>query len=187
MLKRGYIILIVGAVMLVTAVVISALSAGSFAGQFMRDNIIISHAAIRPYESITAILQVNDTRRQLSLALHSETESTNATIRETIRDPISKIVNAKEFPKDYFTTFKPNSTGNYTLTLTNLGTSIINIDGVFGFLPFVGENQQVNFSPLIIITIGAILFIIGIVVLIIGVVIVIVDRRRDNRRTPLTR
>lgn len=68
-----------------------------------------------------------------------------------------------------------------------MGTSIINIDGVFGVLPFVGENQQVNFSPLIIITIGAILFIIGIVVLIIGVVIVIVDRRRDNRRTPLTR
>jgi hypothetical protein len=187
MLKRGYIILIVGAVMLVTAVVISALSAGPFAGQFLRDNIIISHATIRPSESVTEVLQVNDTRRQVSLALHSEAESTNATIRETIRDPISKIVNAKEFPKDHFTTFKPNSTGNYTLTLTNLGTNIINIDGVFGFLPFVGENQQVNFSPLIIITIGAILFIIGIVVLIIGVVIVIVDRRRDNRRTPLTR
>jgi phage-related minor tail protein len=184
MLKRGYIILIVGAVMLVTAVVISALSAGPFAGQFLRDNIIISHATIRPSESVTEVLQV---RRQVSLALHSEAESTNTTIRETIRDPISKIVNAKEFPKDYFTTFKPNSTGDYTLTLTNLGTNIINIDGVFGFLPFVGENQQVNFSPLIIITIGAILFIIGIVVLIIGVVIVIVDRRRDNRRTPLTR
>ena len=134
MLKRGYIILIVGAVMLVTAVVISALSAGSFAGQFMRDNIIISHATIRPSESVTEVLQVNDTRRQVSLALHSEAESTNATIRATIRDPISKIVNAKEFPKDYFTTFKPNSTGNYTLTLTNLGNNIINIDGVFGFL-----------------------------------------------------
>lgn len=187
MLKRGYIILIVGAIMLVTAAVVSALSVGSFAGQFMRDNIIISQASIRPSESVTAILQVNDTRRQVSLALHSETESTNATIRETIRDPISKIVNAKEFPKDYFTTFKPNTTGNYTLTITNLGASIINIDGVFGFLPFVGENKQVNFSPLNIITIGAILFIMGIVVFITGVVFVIVDRRRDKNRTPAMR
>ena len=185
MLKRGYIILIVGAIMLVTAVVISALSVGSFAGQFMRDNIVISHAAIRPSESVTAILQVNDTRRQVSLALHSETESTNAIIRETIRDPISKIVNAKEFPKNYFTTFKPNTTGNYTLTITNLATGIINIDGVFGFLPFVGENQQVNSGPLNIITIGAILFFIGIVVLIIGVVFVIVDRRREKNRKPV--
>jgi hypothetical protein len=187
MLKRGYIILIAGGVLLVTGLVLSIFSVGSFAGQFMRENIVLSQTIVRPSESIDATLQINDTTRPVSVALHSEVESANASLRESIRDPNGRIVNSNEFSKDFFTTFKPNMTGEYTLLISNLGLNDVNIDGIFGFIPFVGGGEdQVNLSSLNSIVTGVIVFIIGIIVLIAGIIIVILDRRREKRRPPLT-
>ena len=42
MLKRGYIILIVGGVLFVSGIVITAAGASSLAGQFLQENTIIS-------------------------------------------------------------------------------------------------------------------------------------------------
>ena len=189
MLKRGYIILIAGGVLLVAGVVISALWAGSFAGQFVEESTIIGQTLVRPSESINATLQVNDISRPISLALHFEPESaTNVTLRETVRDPSGRVVNTNEFLKDFFTTFKVNTVGKFTLTVSNQGSIPVNVDGIFGYLPFVGQNNQVNLSPLNGIIIGVILFIVGIITIIVGIVITIIDRRRENRRPPpLTR
>ena len=183
MLKRGYIILIAGGVLLVAGVVISALWAGSFAGQFLEESTIIGQTLVRPSESINATLQVNDISRPISLALHFEPESaTNVTLRETVRDPSGRVVNTNEFLKDFFTTFKVNTIGKFTLTVSNQGSIPVNVDGIFGYLPFV------NLSPLNGIIIGVILFIVGIITIIVGIVITIIDRRRENRRPPpLTR
>jgi vacuolar-type H+-ATPase subunit I/STV1 len=72
--------------------------------------------------------------------------------------------------------------------ILNQGSNPVNMDGIFGYIPFVGANNQVNLSPLSAIIIGFILFIIGIIAMIIGIVFVIIDRRRENRRPPpLTR
>jgi hypothetical protein len=189
MLKRGYIILIAGGVLLVAGVVISALWAGSFAGRFLEESTIIGQTLVRPSESINATLQVNDISRPISLALHFEPESaTNVTLRETVRDPSGRVVNTNEFLKDFFTTFRVNSVGQFTLTVSNQGSIPVNVDGIFGYLPFVGQNNQVNLSPLNGIIIGVILFIVGIITIIVGIVITIIDRRRENRRPPpLTR
>jgi hypothetical protein len=188
MLKRGYIILIAGGVLLIAGIVISAVWAGSFAGQLLQENTIIGQTVVRPSESINATLQVNDKTRPISLALHFEPESGNISLRETVMDPSGRVVNTNEFLKDFFTTFKVNTVGNYTLTISNKGSSQVNVDGIFGYIPFVGKNNQVNFSPLNGIIIGIILFIIGIIALIVGIVFAIIDRRRENRRPPpLTR
>ena len=188
MLKRGYIILIAGGVLLIVGIVISAVWAGSFAGQFLQENTLISQAVVRPSESINATLQVNDTSRPISVALQFEPESANVTLRETVTDSSGRVVNMNEFLKDFFTTFKVNTVGKVTLTISNKGSSPVNVDGVFGYIPFVGENNQVNLSPLNGILIGIILFIIGLIALIVGVVFVIIDRRKENKRPPpLTR
>ena len=68
MLKRGYIILIVGGVLFVAGIVITAAGAGSLAGQFLQENTIISQTLVRPSESINATLQVNDNLRPISVA-----------------------------------------------------------------------------------------------------------------------
>jgi hypothetical protein len=188
MLKRGYIILIAGGVLLVTGFVLSIFSVGSFAGQFMRENIVLSETIVSPSEPVNVILHVNDTTRPVSVALRSEVESANISLRESIRDPNGRIVNTNEFSKDFFTTFKPNTTGEYTLLISNLGPIDVNIDGIFGFIPFVGGvDDQVNLSSLNSIVTGVIVFIVGIIALIAGIIIVILDRRREKRRPPLTR
>lgn len=186
MLKRGYIILIAGGVLVVAGIVISAAWAGSFVGQFLQENIIIGQAAVEPSESINATLQVNDISRPISTALHFEPESANVVLRETVRDESGKIVHTNEFSKDFFTTFKVNTVGKFTLRVSNQGTSPVNVDGIFGYIPFgfVGENNQVDLSPLNGIITGIALFVIGVISVIVGLVFVIIDRKRESQRPP---
>jgi hypothetical protein len=188
MLKRGFIILIPGGALVVAGIVISAVWAGSFVGQFIQENTIIGQAAVEPSETINATLQINDISRPISTALHFEPDSANVTLRETVTDPNGRIVNTNEFSKDFFTTFRVNTVGKFTLTILNQGSSPVNVDGIFGYLPFVGQDNQVNLSPLSGIITGIVLFVIGIIALIVGIVFVIIDRKRENRRQPpLTR
>jgi hypothetical protein len=71
-MQRGYIILIVGAALLISGIVISALWTVSFAGTILRENIILSRASIRPSGSVNASTQVVDTSRPISLAVRIE-------------------------------------------------------------------------------------------------------------------
>src|SRR5215204_352340 len=180
MLKRGYIILIAGGALVVVGIVISAVSAGSF-GQFMQENTFIDQAVVG---TINATLQVNDISRPIAVGLHIEPESANVILRETVRDPGGGVVNANEFSEEFFTTFKVNSTGKFTLTVSNQGTSPVNVDVLFGYIPFefVRENNQVDLSPLNGIIIGIVLFVVGVISLIVGIVFVIIDRRREKQR-----
>jgi hypothetical protein len=58
---------------------------------------------VRPSESVDAIFQVNGASRPaVSVALHSEPESTNVTLIDLIRDPNGRIVNTNEFSKDFY-------------------------------------------------------------------------------------
>jgi hypothetical protein len=54
--------------------------------------------------------------------------------------------------------YRVNTVGKFTLTILNQGTSPVNVDGIFGYIPFVGQNNQINLSPLNGIIIGIILF-----------------------------
>ena len=148
MLKRGYIILIAGGVLTVAGIVISATAAGSLAGQFLQENTIIGQTLVRPSVTINASLQIDDNSRPLTVTLQFEPQSANTTLRETVIDPFGRIINTNEFSKDFFTTFKANLVGKFTLTIMNQGSNPVNVDGFFGYMPFVGENNQVNLSPL---------------------------------------
>ena len=184
MLKRGYIILIAGGGLVVAGIAISAALAGSFVGQFMQENTFIDQAVVGPSKTINATLQVNDISRPIAMGLHIEPESANVILRETVRDPGGRVVNTNEFSKEFFTTFKVNSTGKFTLTVSNQGTSPVNVDVLFGYIPFgfVRENNQVDLSPLNGIIIGIVLFVVGVISLIVGIVFVIIDRRREKQR-----
>jgi hypothetical protein len=155
MVQRGYIILIVGAVLLISGIVISILWAVPFAGTIIRENTILSGVSIRPAGSVNASAQVIDTSRPVSLAIHVERNNSttggeipNSILRETVRNPNGVIMTSNEFTKQFFTTFKPDITGKYTVTIYNLGNSPVSISVLAGNLPFVGANNQVNFNSL---------------------------------------
>lgn len=70
--------------------------------------------------------------------------------------------------------------GEYTLIITNLGSEPVKIGGIFGYLPIIGNNNQVNLQPLSGIIAGVILFIVGIITLIVGAIIAVLDSRRKK-------
>ncbi len=186
-LKRGYLILISGGILLVAGILISAMWAGSFAGQFLQENTIIGQTVIEPSNSVDVTLHVDDISRPLSLILFSESiepDSENPILRETVLDPRDRVVDTNVFSKEFTTTFKVNSVGEFTLTISNQGARSVNVDGIFGYIPIVDENGQVDLSVMNGLLIGSILFIIGIITMIVGIVFVIIDRRRENRRPP---
>jgi hypothetical protein len=189
-MQRGYIILIIGAVLLISGIVISILWAGSFAGTIIRENTILSGVSIRPAGSVNASIQVIDISRPISLALHLERNNSttggqipNNILRETVRNPNGVIMTSNEFTKQIFTTFKPDITGKYIVTIYNLGNTPVSIGVLAGNLPFIGANNQVNINPFSGIIVGVILTFAGIIVLIAGIVVLILDRRRIRPKT----
>jgi hypothetical protein len=57
----------------------------------------------------------------------------------------------------------------------------VNVGGISGYLPIIGNNNQVNLQPLSRIIAGVILFIVGIITLIVGAIIAVFDTRRRKR------
>jgi hypothetical protein len=194
MLQRGYIILIVGGALLILGIVISALWAGSFARTIISENTIVSGFSIRPTSSVNASTQVVDISRPVSLAIHVERNNTphggqiisNNILRESVRNPNGVVMTSNEFTKQFFTTFKPDITGKYIVTIYNLGSNPVSIDVLAGNLPFIGANNQVNFNSLSGIIAGVILIIAGIIVLIAGAIVLVLDRRKITPKTQTT-
>jgi len=197
MLQRRYIILIIGAVLLISGIIISAVWAGSFATTFMRENTLLNGVLIRSADLVNTTFQVTNTSRPVSLAIHAErnTDNTsgtgegqerqvqqisNNTLRETVRNPNGLIMISNEFTRQFFTTFKPDITGKYTVTISNLGNTPVSIGALIGNLPFVGANNQVNINFLGGIIAGTFLIVSGIIVLIAGVIIFVLDRRKGR-------
>lgn len=203
MLQRGYIILILGAALLISGILVSALWAGFLAVPILHENAIVSGILIRPAKSVNASTQVTDVSEAVSLAIRVEVKTycyfsiynncpspggqiiPNNILRETVRNPNGVIMTANEFTKEFFTIFKPDIAGKYILTVNNLGNSPVRIAVLVGSLPFIGAINHVNINPLSGIFIGFILVIVGIVVLIAGITVLMLDRRR-NRPTAKT-
>ena len=107
-------------------------------------------------------------------------------LRETVLNPNGVIMTNNEFTKQFFTTFKPDIAGKYTLTVYNLGNSPVSIGVLVGNLPFISANNQINFNSLSGLIAGVILTIAGIIVLIAGIIILVLDRRRISPKTQAT-
>jgi len=192
MLQRSYIILIVGAVLFISGIIISVVWAESFATKFMRENTLLNGVLIRPADLVNTTFQVTNTSRPVSLAIHVERNNNNTsgtgqeqqipnnTLRETVRNPNGIVMTSNEFIKQFFTTFKPDMAGKYIITISNLGNTPVSIGALVGNLPFVGANNQVNVNFFGGIIAGIFLIVAGIIVLITGVVVLALDRRKGK-------
>jgi len=158
----------------------------------MRENTLLNGVLIRPADLVNTTFQVTDTSRPVSLAIHIESNNNNTsgtgqeqqipnnTLRETVRNPNGIVMTSNEFIKQFFTTFKPDMTGKYTITISNLGNTPVSIGALVGNLPFVGANNQVNVNFFGGIIAGIFLIVAGIIVLIAGVVVLALDRKKGK-------
>jgi uncharacterized membrane protein len=194
MVKRNHIILIAGIVLLISGIILAGVWIISFADKVLTENIIIS-TAIEPFKDYIATLQVNDTRHDISIIIPSLSFgniSSNTSYNQhlenltfTVKDSNGRQVELLPYLLGLM--FKPNITGEYTLTITNKDLHYTaNIFGLlFGYTPIVDEHSNVNLNLFNTLIEGVLLITIGIIVLVIGIVFTILDRRREARQAQL--
>jgi hypothetical protein len=163
MLQSEYLILIAVPVLVVTGITSPVVygSGGGFSrgfgGSGFGDNVILAGIPINPSASASRTLQVTNTERPISVAVHIECDSqqpsTVYSIGEEVKNPSGVVVNKNQFnttgakcnndnndnnndnDNQLFSTFQPDVQGQYTLIITNLSSDPIRIGGIFGPLP----------------------------------------------------
>jgi hypothetical protein len=195
MIKRGYIILIIGGALFIAGIIIAAVWAIPFASTFLQNNTLINQVSIQPGRSVEATTQVADVSRPVTVAIHIERSEGVVRLIETVKDQSGNVVSSNEFSANLFTTFRPQNTGNHILNITNAGAAPVTINAMFGYLPFItapastsdgGGGQPipgVDLSSLSIVITGGVLTAIGFFTIIAGIVIVVIDsrKRREGR------
>jgi hypothetical protein len=192
MIRRGYIILIIGGVLFVAGIIIAAIWAIPFASTFLQGNTLINQVSIEPGRLVQATTQVTDLSRPVTVAIHVQSPQGVVTLIETVKDPSGIIVSNNEFSANLFTTFQPQNTGNHILNITNAGTAPVTVDAMFGYMPFItaaspppsGQVGQplpgVDLSSLSLVITGGVLTTIGFFTIIAGIVIVVIDSRKGR-------
>ena len=197
MIKRGYIILIIGGALFIAGIIIAAVWAIPFASTFLRENTLINQVSIEPGRSVQATTDVTDISRSITVAIHVERPEGVVRLIETVKDSFGTVVSNNEFSVNLFTTFQPQTTGNHILNITNAGAAPVTINAMFGYLPFItapasstsdggGGGQPipgVDLSSLSVVITGGVLTAIGFFTIIAGIVIVVIDsrKRREGR------
>lgn len=193
MIRRGYIILIIGGALFIAGIIIVAVWAIPFASTFLQNNTLINQVSIDPGRSVEATTQVMDLSRPIAVAIHIERAQGVVRMIETVRDQSGTVVSSNEFSANLFTTFQPQSTGSHILNLTNAGATPVTINAMFGYMPFItttsppSTSEQVaqpipgvDLSSLSIVIVGGALTTIGFLTMIAGIVIVVIDSQRDR-------
>jgi hypothetical protein len=190
MLKRGYIILLVGAALVTVGIGITAAYGIGIASLILNESIIITDVMLNPSESVNRTLDITSSDRPVSIALHVESNGTdNPVVEQKVINPrgftISENKIGLDGENDLFTSFKPEIDGIYILSLYNLGHGQAKIAGIFGYLPITENNGAINLTPVTGLLTGVWIFLIGIGVLVGGTVITVIDRRGDKKRQSL--
>ena len=191
MIRRGYIILIIGGVLFVAGIIIAAIWAIPFASTFLQGNTLINQVSIEPGRLVQATTEVTDLSRPVTVAIHVQTSQGVVRLIETVKDPSGSVVSNNEFSANLFTTFQPQNTGNHILNITNAGVSPVTIDAMFGYMPFITSatppSEQggqplpgVDLSSLSLVIVGGVLTTIGFFTIIAGIVIVVIDSRKGR-------
>jgi hypothetical protein len=201
MLQRGYIILIIGAALLIAGIVISMIWAGSFANSFLRQGMILNDVALAPSASGKNTIRVTDISHPIALQVHFESQSSSqnektsnntpvgrhVSLNEIVKDPADKILSNTTFSRQFFTTLRPTAQGTYTLIISNLGSDTIKVGALFGPAIFLNEENQINFDILGGVIAGLSAAVLGILALIAGIIVLILDRRKGAKgKEPVT-
>ena len=209
---------------IIIAVVWAIQLASTVASAFQQErNTLINRVSIEPGSSVeAATTQVTNISRPITVAIHiqrlggreeaaAEGEGLQQRLQQelqlprgqrearliaNITDPSGTVVNTNEFSANLFTSFQPQNTGNYVLSITNAGAKNATIYGIFGYMPLLTaassfvEGGQVSlpsfdlslstFSGVIV---GGVLTAIGFITIMVGTMIVVIDgrKRREHK------
>lgn len=200
-MKRGYIVLIAGAVLLVAGIAIAAVWGVAFAGSFVQNNTIVAKTTINPGQSVSAKTDVTQLNRPITLTVgidrsalgqqQSALTTANVKLKETITSPNGEVLSSNEFGDSFITSVTPQAAGTYTVTITNLGAQAVPVGGTFGYFPIVGSDGKPDINAIMggapgqggglgMIIAGGLIAVVGVVTLIVGGIVTVADSRRKT-------
>jgi hypothetical protein len=187
-MKRGHMILISGSIILIAGI---GISVTSVIDPFLHESTKVINSTLKAGQSISISRHVlvnaeGITQPGLALSIASKQQkqsNENILLREQIKDPHGRIVSNGDFKNQFFTTTQPESSGNYTVKISNLGSEPVTLDAIFGQIPFVNEKNQIRLGIAVVILGGGIAIVVGILVLIAGGVVLIMDIRTKETST----
>jgi hypothetical protein len=181
-MQRGLKVLIVSGILFILSIVIFFTWGMSFSSIFIQNNPSLStnQITLDPLESFNSTVTIDSTSKLLTVTIDS-IDNDQILLKELVLDPNDNIVSNSTFQKTYFSTIRPDTTGIYQLSVTNLDrTESASLYLFFGNLPFLKENGEIDFSIFGGLVIGVISFISAVVTLIIGIIFYLKDRNREK-------
>jgi hypothetical protein len=139
------------------------------------ENQVLTNEPIDGGSTKSMTMDVSDTSRQISVVI--STSDSSVPLRAVLKGPDASVISDTSFRSNTFVGAKPTSPGLYALLITNQGDTSATINAVFGYLPGVGQNSQVNGQLFAVPIAGSVMVGIGFIVIVIGIVIALVNRK----------
>jgi hypothetical protein len=174
MMNLGHMVLISSCAVIITGVLLTALSGIDASRPFLNQNILVANEIIKPGESRTSTENVTVTGPVMYVVIKSD--PSNMPINALVRDPNGSVVSVSTFSQDLVANFKPQITGKYQLVITNQGAADVRTNIILGYLALFGENEKPNYGALGAIFTGALLLIFGCFGFVVGLRIYIKDK-----------
>jgi hypothetical protein len=181
-MNRGYIILLAGTVSLITGIIIFLIFAElrEPTDPLLMEDIAEVNQTIGPSQSVQILGHGTNIQSNFSLIISSE--PSDVVLRAQIKDPKGKTISINEFKDLFFSSFKPESAGDYTTIISNMGAKPATVEAILSQIPIFVENDENQLNLLKGILVGIILGIIGMLFLVGGGAILIIDKRKSRRQ-----
>lgn len=181
-MQKGYRLLVLSGILFVTSVSISFVWGITFSGLFIANNqgLLANQITLSPLHAYNTSIYIDSIDRPLTIAMDS-INNNQPKLREIVTGPSGEVISNSTFQKTYFSTIKPNKTGEYELAvvqLENKSRDDATLYVLFGVLPFLKENGELEWSVFTGLIVGIFLFVGGIFFLVAGLFISFRDRNR---------
>ena len=177
-MKRGYYVIIGGAALFAIGIAVVVAWALPLAQQIERETAILQGAELGAGLSETVSLDVTDTSRPLSVLINSNNPEVELAV--VLVTPEGNTAIESTFNENTVMSADPAAAGEYVLTVTNNGQAPTSIDVVFGRLPGVEQNNQVDVDMYGGAIAGIGMVIAGIPVMIAGIILLVIDSRKKK-------
>lgn len=181
-MQKGYRLLVLSGILFVTSVSISFVWGITFSGLFIANNqgLLANQVTLSPLHAYNTSIYIDSIDRPLTIAMDS-INNDQPKLREIVTGPSGEVISNSTFQKTYFSTIKPNKTGEYEFSvvqLENKSRDDATLYVLFGVLPFLKENGELEWGVFTGLIVGIFLFVGGIFFLVAGLFISFRDRHR---------
>ncbi|HYZ95993.1 MAG TPA: hypothetical protein VE524_05235, partial [Nitrososphaeraceae archaeon] len=149
-MQKGYRLLVVSGILFVTSVSISFVWGITFSGLFIANNqgLLANQITVSTLHAYNTSIYINSIDRPLTIAMDS-INNYQPKLREIVTGPSGQVISNSTFQKTYFSTIKPNKTGEYELAvvqLENKSSDDATLYVLFGVLPFLKGNGEMEWG-----------------------------------------